>query len=106
MVSDKMKNILEKTKQSKPTNGEQTASHVDSKRDETVQQMECLLQVPAEDSDIQKIYDLSSAKKYASTGLFTCTADSPQRCVFSLCFGDTYFCVCPLFKNENIKETK
>lgn len=101
-----MKNILEKTKRSKPTNGEQTASHVGSKHEATLQQMECLMQVPDEDTDLQDIYNLSSAKKYASTGLFTCTAESPQRCVFSLCFGDTYFCVCPLFKNYNIKETK
>lgn len=101
-----MKNILEKTKRSKPTNGEQTASHVDSEQEETLQQMDCLLQVPDKDTDIQEIYNLSSAKKYASTGLFACTAASPQQCVFSLCFGDTYFCVCPLFKNNNLKETK
>jgi len=101
-----MKNILEQTKQSKKTNGEQAASPVDSKQEATLQQMECLLQVPDEDTDLQDIYNLSSANKYASTGLFTCSADSPQRCVFSLCFGDIYFCVCPLFKNNNLKETK
>jgi hypothetical protein len=101
-----MKNILEKTKQSKSAHGRQTPDSVGRKQKETLEQMECLLQVPGEDFDVQKIYDLSSAKKYASTGLFTCNADSPQRCVFSLCFGDTYFCVCPLFKNDNIKETK
>ncbi|MBD3273823.1 MAG: hypothetical protein GF372_00845, partial [Candidatus Marinimicrobia bacterium] len=88
-----MKNVLEQTKQSKPTNGRQAPDTLGDKQKEALEQMECLLQVPSEGFDIQKIYDLSSAKKYASTGLFTCNVDSPQRCVFSLCFGDTYFCV-------------